>query len=147
MTGGNQLTERGAVAVRADVPDATGLPWGLRREDLEEALARDAVVVDLQPQLDLCSGTIVALEALARWRPVEGREVPPLLMVPFAEANGLADALTSAVLRRALRCVGELDELGVHLGVSVNVSAHALADTGIVERVGDALRASGIAPR
>ncbi|MDO8213187.1 EAL domain-containing protein [Conexibacter sp. CPCC 206217] len=116
--------------------------------ELAAALRAGEVRVDLQPQVDLCSGRVVAVEALARWSSARSGPVPPLTFIPLAEAHGLGEAVSAAVLEQALGCVERLDGLGApSLRVAVNVSARELSDVGIVRRVRAALDRSGVTPQ
>ncbi len=125
-------------AARHDVPTSV---------DLSVALHRGEISVVLQPQIDLCSGRVIAVEALARWERSGGGSVPPLVFVPLAESSGLGDVLSDAVLEQALGCIEALDELDAGcLGVAVNVSAHSVLDRRIVTRVGERLVESGVRP-
>lgn len=99
--------------------------------DLRTALADDALRLEFQPIVDLRSGTVVGLEALARWTHAERGQVPPDSFVPVAELTGLAPALDRWVIRRALHEMAGLREAGV-VGIdaylAVNVSACNLTD-------------------
>ncbi len=65
----------------------------LRRLDLEselrEALARGEIVPHFQPVIDLRTGALRGVEALARWVRPDGVAVPPSVFVPLAEQCGL----------------------------------------------------------
>ena len=50
-----------------------------------------------QPVIDLRSGAVVGLEALARWQH-EGREMEPSLFVSLAEETGLVVAMGEQIL-------------------------------------------------
>ncbi|WP_165915166.1 EAL domain-containing protein [Rhizobium sp. PP-F2F-G48] len=62
-----------------------------------------AVWPAFQPLVDLQSNAIIGFEVLARWTdPVEGA-IAPCEFVPYAEANGLIDALTQKMILDACR--------------------------------------------
>lgn len=70
---------------------------------LTKALAAGEFVAYLQPQVDLSSGRVIGVEALARWqRPGQGL-VAPLSFLAAVEASGLMSSLTGVVLDDALR--------------------------------------------
>lgn len=99
--------------------------------DLRAALAGDALRLEFQPIIDLRSGAVVGLEALARWTHAERGSVPPDSFVTVAELTGLAPALDRWVIRRALHEMAGLREAGV-VGIdaylAVNLSACNLTD-------------------
>jgi diguanylate cyclase (GGDEF)-like protein/PAS domain S-box-containing protein len=121
------------------------------RQELESAL-RDAIeherlTLAYQPIVDLRDGSIVAVEALARWsHPVRG-EVPPAVFIPTAEESGLILPLGRWVLRRACLDLAVLRQHGgaaASVRLAVNLSPLQLGDTRIVEDVLGALRDAGL---
>ena len=57
--------------------------------DLRNALRKNQLYLDYQPQFDLVSGRLTGYEALVRWwHPSEG-EIPPTTFIPIAEETGL----------------------------------------------------------
>jgi diguanylate cyclase (GGDEF)-like protein len=108
--------------------------------DLRTALQRDEMQVHVQPQADLASGRIVAVEALLRWtHPVLG-PVEPSDFIPVAERSGLIGPLTTLVLDRSLAAVATWRAQGLDLGISVNLSTRSLHDADLVEDVTRLLR-------
>jgi diguanylate cyclase (GGDEF)-like protein len=127
--------------LRAARMDHERISTGLRR-----ALANEELSVEYQPVIDLSTDTVVAVEALARWRPPEGPPVPPSDFIPVAEDNGLIGEIGEWVLRRACRDARNWhDRYGI--AVSVNVSGRQLVDPGFVSMVRGALRDSGLPPQ
>jgi diguanylate cyclase (GGDEF)-like protein/PAS domain S-box-containing protein len=117
--------------------------------DLRAALAEDALALHYQPVVDLGSGQVVGLEALARWdHPVRG-PVPPAEFVPVAEQAGLAAELDRWVLHHALRDIAALRADGAvppEAYVAVNLSATHLTDQALEEHLLAAASAAGVAP-
>jgi len=68
---------------------------------LREALDREEFYLEYQPQVDLSTGRIVAMEALLRWRDRERGLVPPGTFIPVAEECNLMFAIGAWVLRTA----------------------------------------------
>jgi hypothetical protein len=97
---------------------------------LREALATDQLSVEYQPVVDLRTGRIAALEALARWRHPTLGQVPPAQFIPVAEESGHILAIGEWVLRQA--CVQWMAWSSSHpekrpATVSVNLSRVQLA--------------------
>jgi diguanylate cyclase (GGDEF)-like protein/PAS domain S-box-containing protein len=114
--------------------------------DLRRAIERQELELHYQPQLELATGRVTAVEALVRWRHPERGLVMPNEFIPVAEETGLVVALGEWVLREACRQVSAWHRDGLAgLRVAVNISPRQLR-TGIVATVHDALVASALPP-
>jgi diguanylate cyclase len=104
-------------------------------EDLRVAIEDGQLVLHYQPQLDLRSGEILAVEALLRWDHPQLGLVPPLNFLPLAEEAGLMRSITELVLEQALAQCSTWRHSGRYLAVSVNISASNLLDDGFADLV------------
>lgn len=116
--------------------------------DLADAIADGALDLAYQPIVELPTGRVVGVEALARWHhPVRG-PVPPSDFVALAEAGGQIVALGDLVLRRALAAYAgwraRVPDLG--LRISVNISTRQLRDPQLVDRVAALLAEHHVPP-
>ena len=107
--------------------------------DLRAAIDERQLRVHVQPQLDLRSGRICGMEALARWQhPVRG-EMSPARFIGLAEQTGLIRPLTYAILETVCELAGRHAAAGLLLPVAVNVSTRNLYDPEFVGRVTELL--------
>jgi PAS domain S-box-containing protein/diguanylate cyclase (GGDEF)-like protein len=115
---------------------------------LRSALAAGAITLHYQPLVELPSGRVMGVEALARWDDPELGVVPPDRFVAVAERSGLIFDLGRQVLDRACREASRWRAVrdGADLLVSVNVSPLQLADADFVGDVARALQTSGMPP-
>ncbi len=97
-----------------------------RDHALEAGLARDAIHVRFQPQINPCTGQIAGVEALARWDGADGPEE----LFARAEAAGLAERLSRTIQRKALRMVGQWGGVLGDLRLSLNILPQDLDRTG-----------------
>jgi diguanylate cyclase (GGDEF)-like protein/PAS domain S-box-containing protein len=96
--------------------------------DLREALGRDELVLHYQPIVELATGRLLGLEALARWQHPTRGAVSPARFVAVAELSGLADTLDMWAIERACRDYALLrDAFGGEPRIAVNISAGHLA--------------------
>ncbi len=108
-------------------------------DELAIAIAQDALVLRYQPQLDLRTGTIRAVEALLRWAHPEHGEIPPMRFIAIAEQAGLMGKLTEWVLDRAIAQCARWHREGREIVVSVNISPTNLLDPGFPAAVEEIL--------
>lgn len=107
--------------------------------DLRGAVGRGEIIPHYQPQLDIATGRVVAVESLSRWlHPVLGMQ-SPLLFIPLAEEFGLIDEIGAYMVREALCCAMELQRLEFEVDVSVNVSAIQFARQDFFDDLDEAL--------
>ena len=104
------------------------------KTQIAQGLQHDEFLLHLQPELDLQSGRVVALEALIRWNHPEHGLVLPDQFIPIAEDSGLIIELGEFVLREAIRLAAELRSNGhPDLKIAVNVSRRQIATPGITD--------------
>jgi diguanylate cyclase (GGDEF)-like protein len=113
-------------------------------EELRDAVEEGKFVLHYQPQLDLRTGEIRAVEALIRWPHPRLGLVPPLKFIPLAEDAGLMQALTTWVLGEAMAQCAAWRSTGRMLAVSVNVTTTNLLQEGFTDLVVDLLKQNGL---
>jgi diguanylate cyclase (GGDEF)-like protein/PAS domain S-box-containing protein len=115
--------------------------------DLRRAIERRELELHYQPQLDLASGAVCAVEALLRWNHPRKGLVAPNAFIPLAEETGLIVPVGEWVLMEACRQVAQWQREGVGpLRVAVNISARQLLRPGLDGVVRHALAESGLPP-
>jgi len=93
--------------------------------ELRSAIERNELYLVYQPQVDIASGRLVGVEALARWQhPVEGL-IPPSKFIPLAEKSGIIDRLGEWIATPAGKQMADWVEADVPIPrVSINVSPY-----------------------
>jgi diguanylate cyclase (GGDEF)-like protein/PAS domain S-box-containing protein len=130
-----------AVDMNAKALQQLTLENGLRR-----ALEREEFVLHYQPQVDINSGRVVAVEALIRWEHPELGFVSPADFIPLAESNGLIIPIGEWTLRTACKQAQIWRKGGLPLRMSVNLSARQFEQPDLLEMVDRVLRETGLDP-
>ncbi len=114
--------------------------------DLRHAPQQGGLLLHFQPKLDLRLDRVRQAEALLRWQhPLYGM-VSPGEFIPLAERTGSIGLLTAWVIEEGCRQLGEWNANGLHLQLSLNVSADDLLQVELVERVAGLIRQHRIEP-
>ena len=116
--------------------------------ELRLALSRGQLCLHYQPQVDLQSGRMVGVEALARWSHPERGLIPPVEFIPIAEAAGLIGEIGQWVMVEACRQMAEWRERSrlAPASLTVNLSPLQLDRPGLIGEVASALEQSGLEP-
>ena len=96
--------------------------------ELRVAVENGQMQLYYQPIMDIASGTIRGVEALARWPHPEKGFVSPDQFIPMIEQTGLIRPFTAWVINEALCQWAAWRAQGVDLVVSVNLSMRNLQD-------------------
>ena len=118
-------------------------------KDLHRALERDELRVVYQPEVELATGQVVAVEALLRWEHPERGVVGPAEFIEVSEETGLIVPIGEWVIEEACRQGAEWQRLYPDrppLSVWVNLSARQLASPDLVPTVERALSRAGVGP-
>ncbi|WP_223290321.1 EAL domain-containing protein [Nitratidesulfovibrio sp. SRB-5] len=115
--------------------------------DLHRALAAGDITAHYQPRVDLNTGLITGMEALARWTRADGSQEHPAEFIPLAESTGLIVPLGEHMLRLACAKTRALCDAGhADLHVAVNLSVHQFRHRNLVGMVADVLAETGLPP-
>jgi diguanylate cyclase (GGDEF)-like protein/PAS domain S-box-containing protein len=112
------------------------------RRAVEGALLR----IHYQPIIELSTGRVSGLEALARW-PEDWDPVEPTEFIAIAEDTGVIDALGRHVTAAALATLADWRQQGLvsdQVCMSVNLSGRQLDDPGLARQVQGALTAADL---
>ena len=133
-----ELISRAAIACR----DAAALPGYLQVyqqdrdlahqrqiqliRDLRSAASDGQLQLYYQPKMDIRSGHVRQAEALLRWQHPELGMVSPAEFIPLAERTGSMFLLTGWVIEEGIRQLAAWNRKGLHMQLSLNISAEDL---------------------
>ena len=118
----------------------------IRAQEYRQELFSGGLSMYMQPVVNLSTGTVVKVEALARLIRPGGEIIPPGLFLPSL-GDAELDRLFREGLDQALGWVSRWEEEGVSLDVSLNLPPGTLRDPGCPVWVEEALSRHGIAPK
>lgn len=95
-----------------------------------------------QPKIDLRTGAVAELEALARWQHPERGLLAPAHFIELCEVSGLIGELTFRVLDRAIETMVSWPDVRV----AINVPVRNLYSRRLPEQIADRLATAGLDP-
>jgi diguanylate cyclase (GGDEF)-like protein/PAS domain S-box-containing protein len=114
--------------------------------ELRLAIERDELTLHYQPIVEVSTGRIAAVEALARWEHPTRGLLGADMFISLAEETGLIGEVGRLVLSRASAQLRTWQDMGVgdELVMSVNLSARQLVEPNLAFDVAAILEASGV---
>ena len=114
---------------------------------LRNAIVSDSLQLFYQPQIDLNSGRLVGVEALARWTHSALGDISPTQFVPVAEECGLINDLSQWVLQKACGQLAKWREQGLAIpSMSINLSPIDFRNLNLAELIASQLQLYGLQP-
>lgn len=114
---------------------------------LREALRKGQLHLHYQPQVELASGRLYGVEALARWHHPELGEISPARFIPLAEECGLVADLGRWALSEACRQLAAWRAKGLAVpAVAVNLSPTSFHNLDLPRMIADTLRGNALMP-
>lgn len=140
----------GALAKRL-APGTRVAPPAFTIDEMLAGLANDEFEPFFQPKVELRTGRVRGVEALARWRhPRAGvvpPHIPPYAFIKQLEDHGQIDRLTWLMLEKSSGWCSSWRAAGVDVSVAVNVSAKSLEDLSFAHRAMEVVGRHGLEPR
>jgi len=117
----------------------------ISRDEITSGLKNGGFVPYFQPKVEMASGRVVGVEALARWNSPARGLLPPGAFLDAIEEYGLMDDLTWAILAQSVTIGRDWHEQGLPLLVSVNLSLSSLGSVELAERIFEVVTSRGMA--
>ncbi len=114
---------------------------------LKNALKQRELVLYYQPQFNIKSGDITAIEALLRWNNPELGLILPSKFIPIANDMGLMQEIGSWVLKEACAQIKLWRDMGIiDTRVTVNISGDNFQSQYIIDTIQKTLNETGVNP-
>ncbi|PYE35302.1 PAS domain S-box-containing protein/diguanylate cyclase (GGDEF)-like protein [Idiomarina fontislapidosi] len=115
---------------------------------VRHAIRNEQVEVFYQPKMEIATGHISGIEALARIRDEYGQFISPSQFIPLCEDTGLIIPLSEQVLRQACRDMRNLLALqGSPRSVAINLSARQFTQSSLALFIEQVLQEEQMHPR
>jgi diguanylate cyclase (GGDEF)-like protein/PAS domain S-box-containing protein len=114
-------------------------------EELRTALLEGRIQPDFQPVYSLADGTLLGVEALARWHRLDGSVWLPALFLDVCERSGQLVELGRQILDQACQQVAAW-QISPRPWLAVNVSAQQLVSSDFPDLVAMTIERHGLAP-
>lgn len=114
---------------------------------IQDKIEKEDFILYCQPKVSLETGKIVGGELLVKMMDEEGRFVPPNGFIRLSENAGIIDKIDSIVLTKAIRFIKEMEESGIVVPVSVNVSPQSFLKYSFVDELAELMSQSDICPQ
>lgn len=115
---------------------------------LRVALKNNGVEVSYQPKIEVHTGHIAGIEALARIKSEDGSQISPADFIPLAEETGLIIELGEQVLRQSCQAMKTfMQYAGSPKTIAINLSARQFMQSGLALQIESILREESLQPR
>lgn len=113
---------------------------------LNIAIREEALTLHYQPQVNLRTGDVIGVEALARWtHPLHG-PISPAAFIPLAERTLLINPFTQWIMRQALEDLATWHKKGILISLSINYSMKNFLDDTTLSKLFELLEKYKIPP-
>lgn len=117
----------------------------ITRDSLLQALSSKELIAVYQPQVNVATGALVGMEALARWPHPKYGYVNPEDFIYKAEEFGIVDQIDWYVASMAIRDLHQIyNQFDIKPTLSINASPFSLRDIAFPDRLREVVKENGI---
>lgn len=111
---------------------------------LQGALANGHITPFYQPKIEVATGKLVGVEALARWICPENGMIGPDQFIPLAEETGQISELTSSIINGVCDSAATWRQLDRDFSIAINLSVGVLNNRDLPDQVALNIATSGL---
>jgi len=109
------------------------------QDKLTIAIEQNQFFLDYQPQVCLCTNSIIGVEALLRWE-CNGERISPAEFIPLLEKSRKIVEVGEWIIWESCRQLRQWQDAGIDLCVSINLSAIQFNEEGFNETIAKPIR-------
>lgn len=113
---------------------------------IRDSIKHDRFVVQYQPQIDVPSSSIHAAEALVRIQSPSDKLILPGKFIDIAEETSLINDIGDIVIDKVCSDIRQWNRQGIHIQISINISAVQLATDNFVENILERIQTYNLNP-
>jgi EAL domain-containing protein (putative c-di-GMP-specific phosphodiesterase class I) len=141
-----ELVLRGHAPSQTVTPQEPPPSLDIPEEEVRRAVEREEFVLHYQPQIEIATGSVCGLEALARWQHPQRGLIFPDNFIGRIEALGLIDRFGWLMVNRGLSEAKQfVDQAGQMLRMALNASVDSLRDLRFPDTFAALLEKYGVA--
>ncbi|MBP6984997.1 MAG: EAL domain-containing protein [Alphaproteobacteria bacterium] len=114
---------------------------------LNEAIHQGQLHIHYQPKIELKTGKIHGVEALARWRHPERGDISPAQFIPLTERTMLINPFTKWMLEQTFKDMARWESRGIELNLAVNFSLRNFHDYTIISKISELIEKYALNPQ
>lgn len=115
--------------------------------EIRTAIETGGFVLHYQPKVDVSTGLLCGVEALARWNHPEKGLVMPGKFIPALENSLSMRRFTMEIMKTMLADLANWRSKGVSIKVAVNMPTEALLDTTLADKLANMAREAHVPPQ
>lgn len=136
-------SELSGVESKGGAPEAGGATL----EEIQRAMEAGEFVPYYQPKVDIASGLLRGVEALARWNHPQKGLISPVQFIPELENSELMRPFTLQMMKMLLADLSGWLSRGVSITAAINLSAEALLDLTLADKLAQMTQEAQVPPR
>lgn len=105
--------------------------------ELNEAIQKNQLQIHYQPKIELKTGRVYGVEALARWKHPEKGDISPVKFIPLTERTMLINPFTMWMLETTFKDMAQWKARGYNMNLAVNFSLRNFHDYTIMTRLSE----------
>ncbi|MGB0943682.1 MAG: putative bifunctional diguanylate cyclase/phosphodiesterase [Marinomonas sp.] len=117
------------------------------RADLNDAFNQHQIKFYYQTKVNLKTGEITGVEALARWYHPDDGILSPFYFIDLIEQSGRVQEFGRYVIHNTIIQLADWKQQGIHIPIAINLSPYNLLDPGLIDFIWDLLTSYGVSPK